>query len=170
MTTYILLLRLIHILSGVFWAGATIMLAGFVEPVSHAIGPDGAKFMQRLMGGKLPLSLTIAGPLTVLAGILLYWQDSAGLSSMWILSNVGIGFTVGGVAGIVAFLIGVSISRPTAAKMGVLGKATQTSGKPPSPEQLTQLNALQRTMSRATLWNTILISIALIAMAVARYL
>jgi hypothetical protein len=169
MTTYIILLRLIHILSGVFWAGATIMLAGFIEPVSHADGPDGAKFMQRLMGGKLPIALSITGPLTVLAGILLYWQDSAGLSAMWVLSNTGMGFTVGGVAGIAAFLIGMSISRPTAAKIAVLGNAIQSSGEA-SQEQMTQLHSLQGTMSRATLWNTVLISIALVSMAVARNL
>jgi hypothetical protein len=169
MTTYIVLLRLVHILCGVFWAGATFMLAGFVEPVSHAIGPDGAKFMQRLMGGKLPIALSITGPLTILAGILLYWQDSAGLSAMWVLSNTGIGFTIGGVAGIAAFLIGMSISRPTAAKMAVLGNAIQSSGKP-SQEQMTQMHSLQGTMSKATLWNTALVSTALIAMAIARYL
>lgn len=170
MSTLVILFRLMHILSGILWAGSTFMLAGFVEPASKATGPEGAKFMQRLMGGALPIALTIAGPLTVLAGLWLYWYNSAGFNLAWIGTGAGITFTIGGIAGIIALLIGFFGNRPTAAELATLGKALQTGGKPPTPEQLSQLHALQEKLTQGTLWIAILLALTVTTMSVARYL
>ncbi len=43
------LLRLIHILAGIFWVGAILLIAGFLLPTSRATGREGARFMQHLM-------------------------------------------------------------------------------------------------------------------------
>jgi uncharacterized membrane protein len=44
-----LLLRLIHILAGVFWVGAIFLIAGFLLPTARAMGREGGRFMQHLM-------------------------------------------------------------------------------------------------------------------------
>ena len=45
------LLRFVHIFSAIFWVGTTLFLVLFLEPTVRSLGPDGGKFMQRLLGG-----------------------------------------------------------------------------------------------------------------------
>ncbi len=49
MTTLVILLRLVHIFSGVFWVGGSAVSLLYLFPVANALGPDGAKFMQGLI-------------------------------------------------------------------------------------------------------------------------
>jgi len=170
MDIYAIVLRLIHILAGVFWAGGVVMLAGFIEPTVKSVAPEGNKFMQRLMGGKLTPLLTLAGPLNILAGLLLYLKDSGGLNVAWITSPVGLGFTFGALVGLVALGIGLFVSRPAATGLAAIGKEIQAGGKPPSPEQMGRIAKLQGQLSQATVWTAILLTLTLIAMASSRYL
>ncbi len=61
------------------WAGSAFVLARFIEPAAAATLPESNKFMQQMMGaGGYVIVQAIAGPLTVLAGLILYWIDSSG--------------------------------------------------------------------------------------------
>jgi len=164
------LLRLIHISAGVFWVGGSVMTIGFIQPTAAALGPEGAKFMQRLTGpGRLPFFMNLAAPLATLAGLALYWMDS-GFRVEWIVTGPGLGFTVGGVAGIAAFILGVVVMGPTAAQMGALGTEIQVAGGPPTPAQASRMRTLQGKFHQGGLWGTVLLVVALAAMSVARYL
>ncbi len=169
MNIAVALLRLIHIFSGVFWAGSIFALARFIEPAAAATVPESTKFMQRLMNGSFTLALTIAGPLTVLAGLTLYWNDSAGLQIGWMTTPTGLGFTFGALGGLTALGIGLLITRPAAVGMAGLGKEIQGAGKPPTPEQMLKLKGFQEKLSQATLWTAIALVITVAAMATARY-
>src|SRR5438034_5087899 len=73
-----ILLRVIHILSGVFWAGATFFLVGFLQPVVAASGPEGGRLMQRLTSQKrFQMAMPVAAGLTILSGLALYGRVSA---------------------------------------------------------------------------------------------
>lgn len=169
MNIAIALIRLIHIFSGVFWAGSIFALARFIEPAATATAPESNKFMQRLMNGGFTATLTAAGPLTVLAGLILYWNDSAGLQVGWITTPTGLGFTVGAIGGLVSLGIGLFISRAAAEGMAGLGKEIQAGGKSPTPEQMSKMKGLQEKLSQATLWTAITLTITVAAMATARY-
>jgi len=169
MNIYILILRLVHVFAGVFWAGGVMMMAYFIEPTTRAAGPEGSRFMQRLSASRFTPAMTLAAPLNVLAGLLLYFNDSAGFRVEWILSPTGIGFTIGALAGLMAFVIGFFVTRPTIANLGVLGKEIQAAGKPPTPEQMTTLQGLQEKLTKASLQTSFAIVIAVLAMATARY-
>jgi uncharacterized membrane protein len=169
MDIYVLVLRLVHVLAGVFWAGGVIMMAYFIEPAVKATGPEGSKFMQRLSGGRFTPLMAIAAPANVIAGLLLYIKDSAGFRIEWILTPSGIGFTIGAISGLVAFVIGFFVTRPTIETLGALGKEIQAAGKPPTSEQLTKLHGLQEKLTTASLQSAIFIVITLISMATARY-
>jgi uncharacterized membrane protein len=170
MNVAIALVRLIHIFSGVFWAGGAIVLAAYVEPSAAATAPESNKFMQRFVGSGFVTAMGLAGPLTVLAGLTLYLVDSGGLSNGWITTPTGLGFTIGGLAGLVAFVIGFFISRTTAESMGALGKEMQAAGKPPTPEQMGKMKALQEKLSQASVATAIVLAVAVAAMAMSRYL
>ena len=164
------LLRLIHIVAGVFWVGGSVIMIGFVEPTVAAIGPDGAKFMQRFAGpSRFPLFMNLAAPLTTLAGLVLYWMDS-GFRIEWIVTRSGLGFTAGGVAGVAALILGAVVMGPTSAQMAALGQEMQVAGGPPTPVQVSRMRMLQDKLHQGGLWGAILLVVAVAAMSVARYL
>jgi hypothetical protein len=170
MNAIVILLRLVHIVAGVFWVGALITMTGFIQPAAKAIGPDGGKFMQQLVGpSRLSFFMSLAAPLTTLAGLALYWLDS-GFRIEWILTPTGLGFTIGGLTGIAALLSGFAVMKPTSDRVAALGKEMQTAGGPPSPTQVTEMQALQEKMRLGGRWVAALLVIAVIAMAIARYL
>src|SRR5688572_8996596 len=62
-----ILLRLIHILGGIFWVGTMMLLAAFLIPTVRATGREGGKFMEHLMQQRrLRVYLGVAMLLTVL--------------------------------------------------------------------------------------------------------
>ncbi len=63
--TTIILLRLIHILSGVFWVGSVLFVARFLLPTLRAVGPAGGPVMQQLTQvRKLPSFMMVVAILT----------------------------------------------------------------------------------------------------------
>ena len=167
-TLYVIVLRLLHILGGVFWVGAAWMIAGFLYPTANAAGPEGTKFLQRLFQSRLPALVSAAAGLNILAGLLLYWRDSLGLRVDWITSRAGLAFTVGGLSAIAAFVIGFAVSKPVADKLGMLGKEVAAAGKPPTPEQAAEIQRLAKRTADAATWVAVLLAIALITMAISR--
>jgi len=120
-------------------------MAGFVEPSVRALGPDGGKFMQHMVGARrLPLFMALAAVLTVLAGLWLYWRASLGFTLAWILAPSGLTLSIGALAGILGAVVGGAGTGRTSARMTVLGKAMQAAGGPPQPAQLAEMQALQR--------------------------
>src|SRR5688572_2702916 len=109
---YVIILRLFHILGGVFWVGAVWMMVFFLMPTAQASAPEGPKFIQRLMQGRLPKVMSAASGMNILSGLLLYWRDSGGLRLDWITTAAGLSFTIGGVLAIIAFVLGFTGSKP----------------------------------------------------------
>jgi uncharacterized membrane protein len=76
--TVTIILRLIHILAGVFWAGTAFLMAGFLIPTMRATGKEGGVFIQHLMRERrLHAVLGVAMLLTVLSGIAMYAKLAA---------------------------------------------------------------------------------------------
>src|SRR5215216_3416309 len=106
----IIILRLLHILGGVFWAGTAIFTAVFLIPSIRALGPGGGPVMQQIAQvRKLPLYFMGSGVITVLSGIGLYWRASGGFSNAWMRSGPGTTFGVGAVFALVAMFIGIFV-------------------------------------------------------------
>lgn len=167
---YVLVLRLIHILAGVLWAGSAIFYFLFVEPTVKGLGPTGPKFMQGLIDKRhYPIFMNVASTLTILAGVLLFWHMSGGLQPAWILSKPGIGFTIGSVVAIAVFGIGFFMIRPRAGRMGAIGKAVAKANGQPTTEQAAELQRLEGEMHGIGRIEVILLTISLITMATARY-
>ncbi|MCL4801793.1 MAG: hypothetical protein KJ025_19540 [Burkholderiales bacterium] len=163
-------LRLLHVGSGVFWAGAALMLVAFVEPTVRRMGPEGGRFMQRLMGdSRFPAVMGLAGTLTVLSGLALYWSVSGGAASGWLRSGHGLAITLGSGAGIVAFLVGMLVNKPAAARLAALARELAADGTPPEGVPATAAR-LQQRLRRGGLHATLLLVVSVAAMASARFL
>src|SRR5712692_6940335 len=164
MDIFIIVLRLSHVVAGVFWAGSAFMFVSFILPTASAAGPAGAPFMQRLLQSNFTRVVLIAGTLNVLAGLLMYWRDSGGLQAAWITTPTGLTLTLGGLAGLFALIYAGAVTAPAAAQLARLGREIQAGGNPPAPEQQAQSGALQAKMAQAARLNAGLLAVAVIAM------
>lgn len=164
-----IVLRVIHIGAGVFWVGSAAFLLVFVEPTMHELGPQGGPFMTHMIEKrKLPVIISISAVITIAAGIWLYWRDTNGFDLDIITTSVGIGFTVGALAAIAAFVIGVGVVRPMVVRMGAMAGAM--AGGQPSPQQMEEMGTLQRKLRNLSIFNMGLLAVAVIAMSAASYL
>lgn len=166
-----LVIRVVHILCGVFWAGAAIMLAGFIEPAVKSLGPDGGRFVQRMMGpGRFGVFMTLASLLVVLSGLIMLWDGSFARMGDWFASGYGRTIIVGSIAGFVAMLAGLGVNAPVAARIARLSVEIESAGVPPKPEQLEQIARLQRRLHVAGIASAVLLAFTVVAMAAAHFL
>jgi uncharacterized membrane protein len=170
MNIFVIVLRIIHIFAGVFWVGAAATFVMFLAPTAAATRPESQKFMNYLLQQRQFLNrLVAAATLGILAGLLLYWQDSGGFSLNWITTPTGLGFTLGATAAVIAFA-GLLMARDNLKRLGALSRQIQSSGQPPTPDQAAQLQRLQERQSRLGAIGLALLTVALLGMATARYL
>jgi uncharacterized membrane protein len=169
--TYLIVLRFIHIVTGVFWAGATIYLAWFILPAVKACGPEGGRFMQQLGNtNKLPVVMTVTSSLNVLSGILLLWKLSAGLETTFLFSKHGLVLLFGGALAILAFIEGFFVTRPAVLQMNKFSQTVAMGGKPPSEEQMQQILRFRKKIRNATNMAAFLLLLAVVAMSLIRYI
>ena len=166
MNVLTIILRLIHILSGVFWVGGPMINTFFLSPAVAATGEAGQKMMGYMVTkGRLTVRLTAAAILTVLAGGILYWRDSGGLTSAWTSSAAGWGFGIGAILALVGLATGLMVGQ-NVMKLGKIAAAAQ--GKP-SAQQIAEMQAIQKQMSMTAHISTGVLILALACMATARY-
>lgn len=171
MNTYLILfLRIVHISAGMLWVGAAILYFIFIEPTIKSIGPAGGKFMQHFIERqKYPLFMNTVSLLTILAGAPLFLHDSGGLQLSWIKTGPGLGFTIGTVVAIVVYFVGFLMLRPRAERMGAVTKAIGMSGGVPTPVHAAELKELSEELHKIEIVDFVLLTVALLTMATARY-
>jgi hypothetical protein len=158
-------------MAAVTWAGSVFLFVTFVQPVSAAIGPEGAPFMGELLGRRrLVDRLVELGGLTVTGGLFLYWHDAQvyGGIARFAGTTFGTWITIGALAAITALAIGAAATRPRVLRLLAIARQAAEAGGP-TPEQAAELDALQgqlRVLARASL---ALIGLAVFSMATARY-
>lgn len=163
-------LRLIHILAGVLWVGATVFIAVFLMPSLRAVGPAAGPVMEQVARvRRLPIWMMSATILTILSGLTLYGLDSAGFHSAWMHSGPGTVFGLGGVLAILAATIGMAVNAPAGKRLGALAAEIKVRGAP-TPADVAELQALQARLARATNLTAGLLILATAAMAVARHI
>ena len=162
MNALTLVLRLIHILGGVFWVGAAWMMTLYIAPSVGATGDSGLQFMRHMMGKtNLQKMLIVSSISTVVAGTILYVRNPPA----WFGSNAGIGFGIGAFFAFIGFVFGMLISRNNMAMMQL---GAQIKGKP-TDEQLAQIQALQKRIKTVSPIHVFSMILAMIFMATARY-
>jgi uncharacterized membrane protein len=171
MHAVVIALRLLHIVFGVYWVGAILFFVTFLQPSLRDAGPDGMKVVQQIVRrGYLNILPVIAG-LTMLAGLVLYWQDAKAMDGVWMSSGIGRALSVGSVAAIVAFLVGFFVMRGSIVRAMALGRSlAQLAEGPERQARMAEIDRLRRRAAISSHWVAGLLLIAVAAMAVARYL
>lgn len=163
------ILYLTHIIAGIFWAGAILIIAGFVRPAVDAAGPAGGMFMNKLTTEtRFTVAMSAGGGLTVLSGLIMYWLVSGGFASAWLGSTHGILITLGAVCGLLAMIVGIVYSKKAAMRMGQLSGEIEAGGKAPNDAQQAEIAALKLKMRKGINYGALLILITITCMALAR--
>jgi hypothetical protein len=166
-----IVLRLIHIFAGVFWAGSVFFVVRFLLPGLRASGPAGGQVMQQIIGKlRFPVAAGVAGTLTVLSGAGMYWRNIKVSSGTWAGSGPGITYGIGALAALTALIVFATLIGPTGNRLLQLGATIQSSGGPPTSEQAGTLAQLQGKMAAFSRVGASFLAIAVLAMAIARYM
>ena len=164
-----IVLRWIHIVSGIMWVGAAVMLTFFVSPAVQATQESGQKFMGYLMQNtsfnKFIVNVAL---LTVGAGLIMYGIDSNWFTSSWAFTGSGIGFGLGGLSALVGLHFGFRINSQSK-KLMQLSQEIQANGEPPTGEQHVVIQSLQSKIKTSGMLNAVFLLLASILMATARF-
>ena len=166
MNNLMIVLRLIHIIGGVFWIGTSLLFDFFIIPSVRASGEAGQKSLGILITKThLGEAHGISAILTALAGVSLYWIDSQGFTSAWVSSAAGLGFGFGSIFGVLGFITGILGALPLRT---LAETAAQIQGSP-TPEQKDKIQMAQNRLIVIGRIDSAVLILALIFMATARY-
>lgn len=161
-----IVLRLLHIVGGAFWFGSAMMMSFFISPSVAGTADAGQKFMGYLVKQRrVVTAISVFAGTTILAGAGLYWIDSDGFTSVWLWSNPGLVFGIGGVFGLVGFIFGVQIGT----NINTLVKIGSEVQDKPTPDQMNQIQAAQKRLKIVGPISAYSLILAVICMSVARY-
>ena len=161
-----IILRILHIVFGVFWAGSAIFLASILEPRLKLMGPavQGA-VMRALMPVMIPAML-FSATVTIFAGIALALRLRGGELDSFLNTGWGLMILVGFITSMIAYILGMMTSA-SGRRLGSLVDSME--GRSPTTEESARMHKLR---SRLTIFgriNAILVVIAVATMASARF-
>jgi uncharacterized membrane protein len=164
-----LTLRIIHIVTGVFWAGTIFFMVSFLIPAMAKVGPGAGPVQAELARRNLFQKLPIVALLAIISGFWMYYLRMQG-SSSWAPTNEAKVLGAGGVAALIAFIYGATVARPNQNKAAAL--SAEAAAMPDGPEKVAKLGqaSVHRTkVAMAARIVATLLGITVITMAAARY-
>jgi uncharacterized membrane protein len=170
MSAELLVLRLVHVLGGIFWVGGGLYSTLFIVPAIAKAGPAAGPIMAELHRRKLFTVLPLVAVLTMLSGIRLLWIVSDGFAGHYFHTMSGHIYAVSGGAAIVGFLVAMFLSRPASVRMGALGPTIPSLTGEARAAAEREMQSLGRKASIGTAVAVGLLTLSAAGMAVARYL
>ena len=161
-----IILRLLHIVFGVFWAGSAIFFALILQPKLAKLGPA---IQGPVMAAIIPLvtrTVLVSAFITIAAGITLALRLRWGNLDAFYNTGWGIAIMIGFVAGMGAISSGIT-QTVLAHRMIALGGIIQ--GRPPTPEEAAEMQHLSARLPRVVRSTAVLVIFAIGAMSSARF-
>lgn len=164
-----LTLRVLHIVTGVFWAGSVFYLISFLAPAFREVGPDGAKVFASLRRRRMFTWVPVIAGVTVVSGLLLYgFRMGGGID--WARSREAMWLGLGAITGLSALVLGILGMRgPTLAADDI---SREAGPMPAGAERDAKMAKAQKLRGRALMAGratATLLLITVIAMSIARY-
>jgi uncharacterized membrane protein len=170
MRAELLVLRLIHILSGIMWVGTGMYTSFFLIPALSSSPAVMGQVMAGLQRRRLLLVLQIVAALTILSGLRLLSIDSGGFAASYFANGTGRTFAISAGAAIIAAVLSFGVAQPAIARAGAIAASLANSADAAERGRLTpQLDRLRR---RGTIASALAVGFGLLAasgMAIARY-
>jgi uncharacterized membrane protein len=159
----IVLVRMIHVMAGAIWAGATFVLAAVIMPISARYGTEGAGRWTAMVVGRVGHVLGISALLTVLSGGYLFatLHPKDGSAS-------GLVLKVGAIAALLSLVIGFLIGRPTGQQIAKLLEQHPLAAARPA-DVLRKMSGLRLRATLSFRFTAALLGLAVLSMAGFRY-
>lgn len=171
MDPLVIVLRLVHVVAGALWVGMATFATYYLQPAVQEVGPDGGKVMAAVQRRGLMTVMPILAIATLISGLWLYLRAAGGQHAAFASSGPGMAFGIGGLAAIVAWIMGMFVARPSMMKAMALAQSLAPSSTPEERERVgAESQRLRARAARGSKAMTHLLFLALAAMAVARYL
>ncbi|MGE5243080.1 MAG: hypothetical protein ACM3SQ_02495 [Betaproteobacteria bacterium] len=170
-TLIFLALRVLHVLFAATWIGSTVFVSLLLGPAADHAGPSGGQVMAAIDRRGLHTYMAILAGTTVLTGVYLIWRFSGGFDSGVIATHAGIAFGTGGVAGVLALIVGASVvGRSARQTVDILRQATAMPDGPARSSLVQQATAARRRVKVGSKVVILLQAIALVLMTVGHYI
>jgi uncharacterized membrane protein len=164
MDSTLIIVRLLHVISGVFWAGTMMFVAFFLFPSIRDAGPEGGKVVAQLTRRRFTEIVPVIALTSILSGLWLYWRASMGFGQPYMSSLAGMTYGTGGTAAILSLIIGMSIVRPSMKRAAELASAGS-----PDESRMAQIQKLRKRAGTGGQVVAVLLLVAVAAVAVGRY-
>ena len=165
-----LVLRLIHILGGIFWIGSGLYAAFFLGPALASTPAVMGQVMAALQRRRAFRAQEIAAFLVLLSGLRLLMIDSAGFSASYFATGTGRTFAIAGVFAILAGIFNFGIARPSMERAVAVAGSLAAAADAGEKARLTK--ELDRLRKRGAIAGMLAVTSGILAasgMAVARY-
>ena len=162
--------RIIHVVGGVIWVGSMFFVSTFLIPSLTEAGPDAGKVMAALNRRNFMIVIPVIALLTILSGLWLYWRVSAGYDPAYMRSGPGQAYGLGATMAIIAFIIGMTVTRPAMVKSGKLMASAATASPAEREAMMVQAQAAR---ARGARWGKVIVFLLIGAatlMSLGRYL
>lgn len=169
MSIAMIITRLIHVLGGIFWVGAMVFITAWLMPSLAEAGPAGGQVMAGITKRKFMQIMPVVAILVILSGLYLYWNTSGGFNHDYMKSGPGHSYAFGGIFAILAFILGLSIVRPSMMKAMKLSQGAMQASGAEKDRMLAEAQAARERGAKAgkvVMW---LLIFTAITMAIGRY-
>ena len=167
MEALIISMRILHIVFSVFWVGAAFFMVAILTPRLRVLGPPiQGPVMKAVMPVMIPY-MVLSAVITALTGVVLTLVMRWGMLATIFTTGWGWSMIIGFVTSLTAAIIALGIVVPMGRRQAALAGSIE--GRPPNPEEMQQLGKLGATIGKLSFINFVLLIIATITMAIARF-
>lgn len=170
MNVTLLVLRIVHVLGAIFWAGSILFVVDFLQPALRAAGPDGLKVLVALRRRRYFEALPVFAVATLASGFALFYRDFGRFHPGPGAGGAELAYGIGGLASVVAFVIGLGVMRPSVVRLAALADewlAAPAERRAALDVEMAALRARGKVAGRLVV---VFLTIAMVTMAVGRYL
>jgi uncharacterized membrane protein len=165
----LLVLRIVHVLGAIIWAGTSLFVAVFLMPALGTVGPAASPVMGALVKRKLFTIIPIVAVIVILAGLRLMWISSNGYSPAYFSTRGGMTYSLGAVCALVAFTIFMTVSHPAIGRSMQLGQQMAQAPEAEKGALAVQMGAVRARAAKAAIASALLLTLTSVAMAIGRY-
>ncbi len=164
-----LFLRIVHIVTGVFWAGTLFFTVSYLMPAVREVGSDGDKMMGALRSRGMFNAVPMIALIAIASGLWMYMIRMGG-GSDWARTREAMTLGVGTVTAVLAVVMGWFGMRANTFKAGDLAAAA--AAMPVGAEREAKMAEVQAVSGKAMMFGRLvatLLLITVVTMAIARY-
>ena len=161
-------LRVLHIVSGVFWTGGVFFFTLIMEPRLRALGPTIQRPAMQSITPVMGPAFAIAGLISMVTGVAIVFVLRSGDLSGVFDTRWGWAILVGFISTLIAATIGFGFALRTVRRMRDV--ATGFEGRPPNPDEMQLMQSLSARLIVLGRTVFVFLLITLLAMASARFL